>query len=345
MKRLIARLAPLGFGVALMAATAGTAHAECEEVFTLKYHNAYPPTLALYNKVAAGFKERVEKWSGGCIKFENYDAGALTSVGGMVEAVDQGIIDISHSWGAFYVGDVPEADVEVGLPFAWSETYEVYDAYYNRGMKDVIAEAYESRFNVKYFPSIIGLEYAVLTTKEVNGVDDLKGLKLRALGIYGELVQPLGASAVVVPGPELYTSLQLGTIDGLIYGVEAVVAQGLQEFLKTAIVKPNLNAGAAHWLFNRETWESLPPNLQQVIERAVQYGNLAGAMDYRVVEAKNIGVLKQSGVKLLELSPADQEKLNKIALTLWDKVAQRSELAAKAVDIVKQQQREFGQIQ
>ena len=336
-------IAPLGVATVLLAG-ASQAQAECEKVFTLKYHNAYPPTLALYNKVGAGFKERVEAWSGGCIKFENYDSGALTSVGGMVDAVDQGIIDISHSWGAFYVGDVPEADIEVGLPLAWGETYEVYDAYYNRGLKEVIAEAYESRFNVKHFPSILGLEYVLATREEIGSLADLNGKKLRALGIYGEIAQSVGASAVVIPGGELYTALQLGTIDGLIYGAEAMVAQGLQEFLKTAIVEPNLNAGAAHWLFNRDSWESLPPELQQVINRAVDYGNLAGAMDYRIVEAMNIGVLEKDGVKLLELSPADNEQMNKTALQLWDKIAERSPLAAKGVEIVKQQQRDFGQI-
>lgn len=344
MQSLLSKIAPVALAAAVVAVGVSQAKAECDKVYTLKYHNAYPPTLALYNKVGAGFKERVEKWSDGCIKFENYDSGALTSVAGMVDATDQGIIDISHSWGAFYVGDIPAADVEVGLPLAWGETYETYDAYYNRGLKEVIAEAYESRFNVKHFPSIIGLEYNIGLTKEIDSLDDLKGMKLRALGVYGEVAQELGASAVVIPGGELYTALQLGTVDGLIYGAEAMVAQGLQEFLKTVIVEPNLNAGAAHWLINRDTWNSLPPHLQDVINKAVDYGNLAGALQYRVVEAKSVGVLAKDGVKLLELSAKDQERLNGIAVKLWDEIATRSEFAAKGVEIVKQQQREFGQI-
>ena len=344
MKSLFTKLAPLGVAATIVVVSASSAQAECEEVFTLKYHNAYPPTLALYNKTSANFKKLVEEWSDGCIKFENYESGALTSVAGMVDAADQGIIDVSHSWGAFYVGDVPAADVEVGLPLAWDETYEAYDAYYNRGLKEVIAEAYESRFNVKHFPSIIGLEYNIGLTKDIESLDDLKGMKLRALGVYGEVAQQLGASAVVIPGGELYTALQLGTVDGLIYGAEAMVAQGLEEFLKVVIVQPNLNAGAGHWLFNRDTWESLPPHLQEVINRAVDYGNLAGAMQYRIVEAKNIGVMDKAGVKMLELSSEDQDRLNQIAVGLWDKIAERSDYAAKAVSIVKEQQREFGQI-
>src|SRR5690606_31985097 len=171
-----------------------------------------------------------------------------------------------------------------------------------------------------------------------------KGLKLRALGVYGEFVQALGASAVVVPGPELNTALQLGTIDGLVYGAEAVVAQGLQADLKTTVIDPNFNAGAGHWLINGDVWKSLPPELQQVIADAARYGNAATANDYRVVEAKSVGVLVNDGVTMMTMSEADAAKTSEIAQGLWQKVAERSELAAKGVEIVRTQQREFGNI-
>lgn len=337
-------LSALLLAIGLVAVAQSPARAADDKVYTLKYHFSYPPTLAFYNKVGTGFIKLVEEWSNGRIKFETYEAGALTSVGGMVEAVDSGIIDVSQSWGGFYVGDVPEADIEVGLPLAWRDQYETYDAYYNRGLKDVIAEAYESRFNVKHFPAIIGLVYGISTREPITGLDDLKGKKIRALGVYGELVQALGASAVVVPGPEIYTAMQLGTIDGLVYGVEALPASGLETFLKTTIISPNFNSGAGHWLINRDTWNSLPKDLQQVIERVVQYGNAANGMQYRVVEAGATGVLKKAGVNLLSLSPEDEKKVSAVAQTLWDKIAARSELAAKGVAIVRQQQRDFGHL-
>lgn len=321
------------------------AAAQQEKTYTLKYQHSYPPSLAFYSKTGMGFIERVEEWSNGRIKFEVYEAGALSSVGGMPEAVDQGVVDVAQSYGGFYVGDVPEGDVEIGLPLAWNSAYEAFDAYYNRGLKDVIAKAYESRFNVKYFPAIFSMKYVIATTKDIDGLDDLKGLKLRALGVYGEYVQALGAAPVVVPGPEMYTSLQLGTIDGLIYGAEAVVKQGLDEFVKSAIVSPYLNSGAGHWLINRDTWEALPSDLQQVVADAAKYGNAFSTMRYRAEVEMNIGTMSANGVKLVELSDADTARSKEIALMLWDKIGERSELAAEAVSIVRKQQREFGHIE
>lgn len=321
------------------------AFAQADKIYTLKYQHSYPPSLSFYNKIGAGFIERVEDWSEGRIKFQVFDVGAIASVSGMLDAVDTGIIDVSQSWGGFYVGDVPEADIETGLPLAWDEAFEVYDAYYNRGLRQVIGEAYGSRFNVKHFPAIISMQYGIATAKPVSGLKDLEGLKLRAVGVYGQFAQALGASATVVPGAELYTALQLGTIDGLIYDAEAIIAQGLDSFLKAMVIKPNLNAGSGHWLINKDTWDSLPPDLQQVIEDAVQYGNMASAMQYRATAEINVGLMRKRGVEMVILPDQEMGEATDIAHGLWDEVAARSELAAKGVEIVKQQQRDFGRLQ
>ena len=131
-------LKPLSLAAAGLTLSLAAHTAQAQEVHTLKYQHSYPPSLSFYNKTGMGFIKRVEEWSNGRIKFEIFEAGALASVGGMLEAVDAGIIDVSQSWGGFYVGDVPEADVETGLPLAWDEAYEVYDAYYNRGLREVV---------------------------------------------------------------------------------------------------------------------------------------------------------------------------------------------------------------
>ena len=336
----------LGAALALsLAMLCGQQAVAAEKVYTLKFQHSYPPALSFYNKTGAGFIKRVEDWSRGRIKFEVFEAGAVASVGGMLDAVHAGVLDVSQSWGGFYVGKVPEADVETGLPLAWDELFEVYDAYYNRGLKEVVAEAYESRFNVKHFPAMISMQYAISTTKEINSLNDLKGLKLRAIGVYGEFAKALGASATVVPGPELYTALQLGTIDGLIYDAEAVIAQGLDAFLKTSMVSPNLNAGAGHWLINKKTWDSLPPDLQKVIEDAVQFGNSASALSYRATAEANVGTMRKKGVKMLVLTDAEKQQATDVAHELWDKVAARSDRAAKAVAIVKQQMKDYGRLQ
>lgn len=330
-------------GLAL-AALATQPAAAADKTWTLKFQHSYPPTLGFYKMTGVNFLNYIEEKSDGRIKFEVYDAGAIASVAGMLEATHLGILDVHKSWGTYYVGDVPEADIEAGLPLAWDEAYEVYDAYYQRGLAEVIDEAYGSRFNVKHFPAIISMQYGLATTKPISSLEDLKGMKIRALGSFGDLVQALGGSATVLPGAELYTALQLGTIDGLVYGAEAIVAQGLEAFLKSMIIKPNFNAGSGHWMFNKDVWDSLPEDLQQVVIDAARMQNMETAMQYRAAEQIKVGVMSRAGVNMMALPEAEAKKMREIAHGLWDKVAARSPLAAKAVEIVKQQQREFGRM-
>ena len=117
-------------------------------------------------------------------------------------------------------------------------------------------------------------------------------MKIRAIGEFGNLVESLGAAPVVIPGAEIYTAMQLGTIDGLVYGAEAIAATNLQGFSKTFIGSPNWNSGVGHFLINRATWDSLPEDLQQIVEFAAHYGNIAQAMNYAAAEAKVAGTLK-----------------------------------------------------
>lgn len=343
MKKILMKTVAAAASLALMA-LAMPQDAAAQKTWTLKFQHSYPPTLAFYNKTGANFLKYIEENSDGRIKFEVFDVGAIASVAGMLEATHLGILDMHQSWGGFYIGDVPEADIETGLPLAWDEAYEVYDAYYQRGLAEVIDEAYGSRFNVKHFPAIISMQYGLATNKPISGLEDLKGMKIRAIGAYGDFVQMLGASAVVLPGAELYTALQLGTIDGLVYGAEAIVAQGLETFLKSMIVKPNFNAGSGQWLVNKDVWNSLPEDLQKVFHDAARMQNMETAMQYRASEQIKVGVMAKAGVNMMALPDGEATKMRNIAHEIWDKVAARSPLAAKAVDIVKQQQREFGRM-
>lgn len=331
-----------GLGLAAATVTANVARAQDDKVYTLRYQGSHPPNQAFITVTGQRFRDLVEKMSNGRIKFEVFDVGAVAGVTGMLEAVDQGVLDISQSWGGYYTGDVPEADVEVGLPLAWSQPWQAYDAYYNRGLKDLMTKAYEERFAVKYFPAIISLSYGVATRQALTSLDDLKGLKIRAIGVFGDFVKALGASPAVIPAPELYTAMQLGTVDGVVYGAEAIAAASLQDFVKTIVNSPNWNTGVGHWCVNRATWEALPPELQQVIEFASHYGNAAYALEYTSVEAAIVGKLKKDGVNFLELSEKDRASLAEAADGIWTQVSQRSALAGQAVEIVRKQQADFG---
>ncbi|MGR3780126.1 MAG: TRAP transporter substrate-binding protein DctP [Albimonas sp.] len=330
-----------GMAAAAAGIAARSARADDGKVHTLRFQGSHPPNQAFTTVTAQGFRELVETMSAGRIKFEVYDAGALVSVTEMLDAVDQGLLDVMQSYGAFYSGSVPEADIEVGLPTAWKHPWEAYDAYYERGLLEIIREAYESRFNVRYFPAVISLTYGLALRDEIGSLAELEGKKIRALGVYGDFVQRLGGAPVVIPGAELYTAMQLGTIDGVLYGAEAVAAANLQDFCKSMIYQPNWNTGVGQFVFNAGVFDALPEDLRQVIDFAARYGGAAQAMAYSAAEAQKMKVLTDAGMKMLQLTPEDEARLAETAQAAWDAVAAKSDLAARGVELVRTQRREL----
>ena len=108
--------------------------------------------------------------------------------------------------------------------------------------------------------------------KEINSVEDLKGLKMRIPGLGGEVFQRAGGTPVTLPGAEIFTSLQTGTIDATEWvGPYNDVAFGLQKAARYYYYPGWHEPGPAlETIINADAWASLPPDLQAIVETTCQ---------------------------------------------------------------------------
>ncbi len=108
--------------------------------------------------------------------------------------------------------------------------------------------------------------------KEINSVDDLKGLKMRIPGLGGEVMRRAGATPITMPGSEIFTSLQTGAIDATEWvGPYNDVAFGLHKAARYYYYPGWHEPGPGlETLINKHAWESLPADLQAIIEVACQ---------------------------------------------------------------------------
>jgi TRAP-type mannitol/chloroaromatic compound transport system substrate-binding protein len=128
--------------------------------------------------------------------------------------------------------------------------------------------------------------------KEINSIDDLKGLKFRIGGWAGKTFQKLGAVPSQIAGGDIYPSLEKGAIDAAEwvspYDDEKL---GFQKVAKYYYY-PGWWEGAMalHFLINLEAWESLPKAYRAIVTAAATYANTAvqGAID-----AGNPGALRR----------------------------------------------------
>ncbi|WP_028325269.1 TRAP transporter substrate-binding protein DctP [Desulfatirhabdium butyrativorans] len=315
-------------------------HAADKKVVTWKMQASYPlgSTVMMHGIEWAKF---IEQLTDGRLKVEILPPGAMCAVQDIVTYLEKGVFDCAISYGGFYTGLIPETDLEIGLPMGHLSWDEYWDAYWNRGLGDIIREAY-AEHNIKQYPGAAGCYYNFNTNFPVTQLSDLQGKKIRALGVYGKYVQALGGSAVSIPGGELYMAMKLGTIDGAIYD-----ASGLQDVKFHEVVKfytlPTLAQIAVSMLINKNSLEKLPPDLRVIVDNGTRF--ILEDTSNRYITATKASLNKSvnmGSVKICYLPEEELVKARKLTLPIWDELAAKSPRMKKGVDILKQQMRDVG---
>jgi TRAP-type mannitol/chloroaromatic compound transport system substrate-binding protein len=158
--------------------------------------------------------------------------------------------------------------------------------FYHGGGLELYREAY-APFGVIPFPAgNSGTQMGGWFNKEINSTADLVGLKMRIPGIGAEVIKRLGATPVNIPGAELFTALQSGTIDATEWvGPMNDLAFGLFRAAKYYYYPGWHEPGTAlESLVNAEAWAALPEDLQEIVATACK----AASLDmYAEFEARN----------------------------------------------------------
>lgn len=206
------------------------------------------------------FKEVIEEASEGRIKVEY--AGGPESIPpfNQGDAVSKGVVDFSVISNAYFTDMVPE-----GLVINYSElTAEEEMA---NGAWDYLNEIFHKKMNTHMAGRAHTQGYGLFlgnSVDKLNGIEDLKGLKIRGTPTYAPFITALGSEAIGMPTSEIYTALERGVIDG--FGTPGVGMSffSLQEQTKYRIM-PHVNKVDAVFLFNLDLWEELPDDVKQLI--------------------------------------------------------------------------------
>ena len=208
----------------------------------------------------------IKKSTQGRLVIKVIPPGGLVSPKDTLKAVSKGTVDAAFHYPGFYTGVIPEANIEMGLPFAWENQAEALDAYVNYGLLKRFREIYKEH-NIFWNPTCFGAVYAVMTKFPISSPEDLKGKKMRASGPYADWVKAFGGSPTVISTAELYMAAKLGTIDGAIISGEHLTSSAkLEETMKFAVVSPNPNTIVGNILINMDSLKALPEDIRSFIE-------------------------------------------------------------------------------
>jgi TRAP-type mannitol/chloroaromatic compound transport system substrate-binding protein len=286
-------LTKAGAGAALgatLAAGAGTAAAQSPQV-RWRMSTMWPKSLDAMHGSAELVGKRVGEVTQGAFNISVTAAGEIVPPPQVFDAVQNGTIECGHVLSSFFFGKHPAIGFDAGLPFGLNARQQAAWMHFGGGLQ-ALREVF-AQFNIVQIPvGNVGVQMGGWYRKEINSVNDLKGLKFRIGGIGGAILARLGAVPQQIPPGEIYTSLEKGLIDGAEwigpYDDEKLGFNKVAKYYYT----PGWWEGSAQvtLLVNKKAWDALSAPHKAALEGACNEQYMMMLAEY---DAKHPNALKR----------------------------------------------------
>lgn len=301
------------------------------ESFSWNLVTSWPPGLPGLGTGAINLARRIGRASGGRLSIKVYAGGELVPALEVFDAVSRGTAQMGHDASYYHRGKVPAAQYFTAIPFGQNATETNGWLYYGGGL-ELWRELY-APFNIVPFPTgQTGVQMAGWFNKKINSVADLRGLKMRMPGIGGEVLQRAGATQVTVPASEVFTALQTGAIDAAEWvGPYNDVSLGLHKVARYYYYPGWQEPGPMiECLVNKDAWESLPEDLQEIVIASCQAANMDMQAEFTYGNAMALAQLADDpNVEILQLPDDVLSLLKRLSGEIVDELSARDPWAKR----------------
>ncbi len=194
----------------LAAGVAPAVHAQAAVRWRLA--SSFPKALDTIYGAAEVFAKNVKAMSGGKFEVSVHAAGEITPAFGVVDAVQQGSIECAHTAPYYFFGKSEVFALGCAIPFGLNSRQMSAWMIEGNGMK-LMREFYAKYNIINFTGGNTGAQMGGWYRKEIKSVADIKGLKMRIGGFAGRVLERMGGVPQNIPGGEIYTALEKGTID------------------------------------------------------------------------------------------------------------------------------------
>ncbi len=283
-------------------------------------------TVELQDRANQLFCDLVDYYSDGRLKITLYPNGALGSHDEIFHAVQEGSVEM----GVFspYVNLVPGGLFNY-MPWTIQNYNQAAVAFDNPDgiLFKLLSEAW-GEVGCHYLYTGVEGRYGIgNNVRPIKTPDDFKNLKLRVSSSLGfvhalqNMAEGTGMTVATVPWSDLYTALERGVVDGCWSYWSSMVEERHFEVLDyyTAL---DWAWGSVNVVVNKELWDQLPSDLQEVI---IKSGDIAEKYFYqihRLKEADFIRTIKESGVEIYYPTEEEREMFREKANmpAVWDEL-------------------------
>ncbi len=277
-----------------------------------KLVTTWPKNFPGLGTAPENFARIVKEMSDGRISIRVHGANEIVPPFEIFDAVSQGVAEMGHGAAYYWKGKVPAAQFFTAVPFGL--TAQEMNAWLHYGGGQELWDELYAGYNLKPFAGgSTGVQMAGWFNKEINEIEDLKGLKMRIPGLGGEVWKRVGGVPVQLAGGELFTALENGTIDATEWvGPYNDKAFGFQKIAKYYYYPGWQEPGAMlEFTINKEVWEGLPPDLQAIIKYAARAVNQDMLDEYTARNNQALQALLAEGVIVRPLPDSVMAALRK----------------------------------
>jgi TRAP-type C4-dicarboxylate transport system substrate-binding protein len=318
----IAGAAAIALALASMTTTAASAET------TVWNYNVFGPPRAVTASIEV-MADLLKKESNGQFEIKIAYGAALGPERQVPESIKSGGYEGGQMCAGYYPNKFPLLTV-MELPFLpprdIMDNAKVYKAVINHPL---IAKEMAERWNIKYLGPTFLPAFEFMGNKKIASVADMKGVKMRIVGLNAKALQAFGAVPTMVTAPEAYEALQRGTIDS--FGFPYAYTFGaykLHEVSKYVTEGMAMSGFLCFMGVSATAWNKLPDNLKAKLQDGQEIGGAALIKAYKAEDEKWIPIFKQK-LEVTAFPTAERAKLVAASASIWEDWVKEQEAAGR----------------
>ena len=210
--------------------------------------------------MAYGYIDLVQELSGGSVSITP-SGPEVVPAGQQIQPLTAGVFDLIYTHGLYHTGTT-------GIGAAIDAVDGDIEKRRTSGIWDWIDNHYQETQNLKVVSiPTANTGFRFFLKEPMDAGTKLDGMKIRALPSYNQIVASLGATAVVIPFGELYSSLEKGVVDGIVWPSVGAVGFKFHE-VAPYLAEPAFGSVSYLIMMNLDKWNALDTNTQAVMLEA-----------------------------------------------------------------------------
>jgi TRAP-type mannitol/chloroaromatic compound transport system substrate-binding protein len=295
------------------------------------------PAYPLFQK----FADNVRAATGGKLDIDVQPVGAVVEYADLYNAVRDGVVDMATYGPATAVGFMGNKAYLIGasgVPGGLTGVQFVGWNYAYGGEKMIQDIFKEYGVTCISLSSVELAEVFSHSNKKIEKIQDFRGIKFRTMGIWGEVLQSVGANVTNIPGGELYSAIEKGIIDAFEYvGPKNNFELGFHEVAKYMTVPGVHSPVSVSWLLcNNAVYEKLPPEWRTILYDSSKAIALESVFVFKVEDARGMELFKKANAEIIHLSPETQRAIIEASVPIQRKFIAADPVYKKLFDSQKE---------